>query len=154
MTYWRCSVHSKNHTYKATIREKGGIFFPGVNNHSHPPQTGLLRNIQVAHRVKETAQGNLFLSASAIVHNVMAKDVPKGSHSIPYPANLQNAANPKSFDFDLVVSALSSDFLKKNIPGRNNRYITFATENQLKLLAKAKHWFMDGTFKVVWDLFM
>ena len=46
---------------------------------------------------------------------------------------------------------MPSDFLKKDIQGRNHTHIIFATENQLKLIAKAKNWLIDATTKVVWD---
>ena len=41
------------------------------------------------------------------------------------------------------------DFFQKDVVVGDNRHLIFYTERQLQLLAKAKTWYMDGTFKIV-----
>lgn len=46
----------------------------------------------------------------------------------------------------------SDEFLVKDIQGEGFRHIVFATRYQLELLAKTKVWYMDGTFKVIFEM--
>ena len=39
--------------------------------------------------------------------------------------------------------------MRKDIHYRGRRHVIFASDSQLYLLAKAKTWFADGTFRVV-----
>lgn len=46
----------------------------------------------------------------------------------------------------------SDEFLVKDIQGEGFRHIVFATRYQLELLAETKVWYMDGTFKVIFEM--
>lgn len=52
-------------------------------------------------------------------------------------------------DEAFLQSTTSEQFLRKDIVVGRSRHIIFATSNQLDLLARAKTWYIDGTFKVV-----
>ncbi|XP_076078755.1 uncharacterized protein LOC143048767, partial [Mytilus galloprovincialis] len=78
------------------------------------------------------------------------------------PSSLQRTCNrvtasltpddPKDLDFELDLDYLDQkapDFYKKDVVVGNNRHLIFYTDRQLQLLAKAKTWYMDGTFRIV-----
>ena len=45
-------------------------------------------------------------------------------------------------------SIILKGFLRVDIETLEKRHLIFATEEQLKLLSKAKRWYVDGTFKL------
>lgn len=47
------------------------------------------------------------------------------------------------------LDQIAPDFYKKDVIVGNNRHLIFYTDHQLKLLAKAKTWYIDGTFRIV-----
>ena len=54
----------------------------------------------------------------------------------------------------LLHEFLPEKFLIKDVQmSDQKRHVVFATPKQIKLLAKAKVWYMDGTFKVIKDPF-
>jgi len=79
--------------------------------------------------------------------------------ALPAQENLSRAANrlrqklrpeePKDIDFNLEERNLPDGFLQKDISTTNSRHIMLATRQQLKLLCKAKKWYIDATFKLV-----
>ena len=58
---------------------------------------------------------------------------------------------PEPIDTSFVVDMrhVPENFLQKDIGGRDYRHIVFATPAQLQLLASAKTWYVDGTFRIV-----
>ena len=48
---------------------------------------------------------------------------------------------------------IPADFLVDDISVEGERHLVFATTKQLELLAKAKVWYCDGTFKILKDPF-
>ena len=82
-------------------------------------------------------------------------------HALPKPSNEVRAVNRKRtanrprhltpIDFELHMDGcgVPSNFVKSNIRSDNTRHIIFATCAWLKLLAEAKTWYVNGTFKVI-----
>ncbi|KAI8493197.1 hypothetical protein Bbelb_292010 [Branchiostoma belcheri] len=65
--------------------------------------------------------------------------------------------DPTDPEFDLQEEHIPGGFFRADIRYDGHRHLVFATDHQLKLLARAKTWYMDATFKVVgkpfYDLF-
>ena len=57
------------------------------------------------------------------------------------------------FLLQLDLDFLPDDFFREDIHFDGQRHIVFSSSHQLSLLAKAKIWYIDGTFKVVRDPF-
>ena len=79
--------------------------------------------------------------------------------ALPKPANVARAANrlrqklrpeqPKDLDFELVEECLPPGFFQADLTVKQRRHLIFARQEQLNTLAKAKSWYVDGTFKLV-----
>ena len=79
--------------------------------------------------------------------------------ALPRPALVARAANrlrqklrheqPKDLDFELVEECLPPGFFQADLTVKQRRHLIFARQEQLNTLAKAKSWYMDGTFKLV-----
>ena len=63
-------------------------------------------------------------------------------------------APPKDLDFALETDKLPPNFLLEDIVVGEQRHLLFATAAQLDMLAKARRWYIDGTFWVVRAPFM
>ena len=111
-------------------------------------------------KVKAKASVDIFKPASAIVEEVLLedlKDVP--CLCLPKPEYLARVFNrhrqrlrpkdPRDLNFDLEQDHIPDGFLRGDLQVRQNRrHLIFATDQQLQHLARAKSWYIDGTFKL------
>ena len=56
--------------------------------------------------------------------------------------------DPKDLEFILQEGHLPANFLQADVKMRSRRHLIFATAGKLKILSKAKQWYVDGTFKL------
>ncbi len=164
-TYWRCCVRNNHVTCPATIIQKADEYIEGAHDHVHEPRPGLGIVTKVRVDVKSEAARNIFEPAPNIVDRVITNaDLSQPIPTMPNPINLARAANrfrrvnkpadPSDVNFVLDAEHIPADFLVDDIRVDNGgRHIIFATPTMLHLLAKAKHWFVDATFKVVKEPF-
>ena len=99
---------------------------------------------------------HFFTSAASIIDRVILSQK-DNDPCILKPSNLARQANrkrqkqrpnnPTEIDFNL--DHIPSDFFLADISNNDRRHLLFATDRQLQLLANAKVWYVDGTFRVV-----
>ena len=116
--------------------------------------------------MKKIAAQEVFKSAAEFTEGLIRDRLPAGA---PCPAlssieNLARAANrrrqrrrprdPNDLKFELQQDYIPDGFVKADINVGERCHILLATDAQLALLACAKTWYIDGTFKVVKHQFM
>ncbi|KAI8502629.1 hypothetical protein Bbelb_193310 [Branchiostoma belcheri] len=118
-------------------------------------------NLQIQARVQQRAVYNLFKSAGQIVEEVVMGNfvVQAPNPDLPSMVNMVRMANkrrqalrPKDqtdLEFDLQEEHIPGGFFRADIRYDWHRHIVFATDHQLKLLAREKTWYMDATSNVV-----
>ena len=159
--HWRCAVRNKKVTCNMIVKEVNGVFIRGANEHSHPPEACPLTTSEVSKLIKDKAMDDVFRPALEIVEEVLLEhvDPTKPTASLPAPVNLARQANrkrranrpaePSDLTFGISEEHIPPNFLKSDISVGDKRHLLFVTQEQLQLLAKARNWYVDGTFKVV-----
>ncbi|XP_068250151.1 uncharacterized protein [Palaemon carinicauda] len=159
--HWRCAVRNKNVKCGMIIKEVNNSFIRGPSEHSHPPETCPATTSKVSKLIKDKAMEDVFRPALEIVEEVILENVDPTmpTASLPAPINLARQANrkrqanrpaePVDLSFEISEEHIPPNFLKFDIHVGDRRHLVFATEGQCQLLAKAKRWYVDGTFKVV-----
>lgn len=159
-TTWRCSKRVK-HDCDATIREVNGTYIHGPHPHSHLPNPGDFAAAKVTVEAKQLADADHRESARDIVIPLINKHFPPNcptdalskvkqiADNANYYRRKKRPHHPKDMDFDILAQRVPDDFLRDDIRVDTARHIILATPMQLKLLAKAKTWYMDATFKLV-----
>ena len=51
-TSWRCTIHNKQVTCRATVHQVSDIFLRGPQPHLHPTQPGIINTLQTKKRIK------------------------------------------------------------------------------------------------------
>lgn len=159
VVYWRCSQRNSAKC-KARVNQNGHVFTPGLIEHVCQPKFGanILARVRAECNVQARAQP--FTSARRIVETAIRSVVPEGHPvDLPHPDNLARNANrqrqqgrprhPNDLFFEIQEEVNPADFFLADVHVNGRRHILYATNHQLRLLKKAKNWFVDATFKVV-----
>ncbi|KAG1654737.1 hypothetical protein GQR58_024829 [Nymphon striatum] len=159
---WRCSVRGKE-PCSATVKQVGDTFTIGPKLHNHPAKPGILTAVKIKAEIKSAANQELYDSAESIVKKVTDRyndaDAPSPSRphmEIRITNRKRESARPKTPedikfipDQDFIERQIPEPFLRADIISETSRHIIFATDKKLELLANAKTWYIDGTFKIV-----
>lgn len=164
-TDWVCSIRNKNTKCKARVKEVDGVFLLSEADHCHPPSVGATTACHVKATIRTKGSQQPFATAHQLVKEAMRQHVSSEEPcpALPQPAALARAANrqrqktrpihPTSLDFELNEDAIPDDYLIGDITIGSRRHFVFSTPKQLQLLAAAKNWYVDGTFKLVREPF-
>ena len=106
----------------------------------------------------EKAASQVFSSAQAITNDVLIDQIESSTsvESLQHPIALYRSGNrkrfsprdPSTFDFAISHDILPAGFLRRDLLGIAYRHIIFASAPVLELLARAKVWYLDATFKL------
>jgi hypothetical protein len=155
---------------KAKIKIGDNMIIVGyVNTHSHAPDEAHIEVLQVRARIKrraeeteEAAQQILGqelqqLSQAAAVQMAPLRTVRRAIRSTKQKAN---AVHPVPTDRTFAIpdeytTLENGEGFLLHDSGTNdpNRILVFGTNRTMTLVQQSPHWFMDGTFKVVPELF-
>ena len=162
---WRCAVRNSKTSCSASVTQCGETFTRGPHRHNHSSDPGAAPNARIRREVKAQAAQEIFEPALNIVESVIRKEqqahgirpgLPK-LHNLTRVANLHRQqmrpTDPTDLDFEYDNDFLP-DFLVGDIKAGDKRHLMFATRQQLTLLASARSWYLDGTFKIVKDPFV
>ena len=143
---------------KARVKEVNGLFYPGDQQHCHPPVVGVTQISKVKATLRTRAKAEPFVSGVTIAEAAMRDHINPDAPFTTLPAQtiLARTANRvcqamrPTHPFDLHADhAIPDDFMIADITVRERRHLMFSTPEQLELLAKSKHWIVDGTFRLV-----
>ena len=138
-TDWLCTYRPKENPCSATVVERNGQFFQGINSHNHPAQPGLLTAVKVTASVKQKAVGDIFKPAPAIVDDVLVQQLNNAPcEGLPKPESIARTANrcrqklrpadPTDLNFTVNSDYLPDDFLRSDLRVRDNRHLVMATD--------------------------
>lgn len=157
--YWQCTVRSKVKHCKSTVIQRGDVFQMGLHGHNHEPKVAAMATGRIAALVKEKAQTNLLKPAPAIVNEVLQAEFASGA-PLPstvkpeYLARIANRARQfarsrglQNLAFEVNEDLIPEGFFRGDILKQGKRHLIFATEEQLRLLRKAKSWYIDQAFQ-------
>lgn len=163
-TYWKC-IYSDKHNKKhcsARIITTSNNEIQKETDHNHGGDAAMVEAVKVKNELRNAALTTsesphvLIASASAGIHDSVAAQLPSSSSlkrtiRNVRSATLENHGNPKTRKEIELPPAYSVTEKKHNFViydkgAVDDRMIVFGTEENLRLLAGAKHWLMDGTF--------
>lgn len=166
--WWKCTLKSSQGcrgSLSTDLQYENPV--PG-QPHNHAPDEASISYTKLRHQMKEKAQSShnapsqIFaesvsccsdaVKAMLPVEDNCKRSIRRYRPQLSTPSNLGELTIPQEF-----TTTLDQDpqpfLLYDNGPEANNRVIAFATEENLRLLADADTFFMDGTFDTAPPLF-
>ena len=112
-------------------------------------------------QLKTKAAENIFAPASSIIADVVDRHVTAAARALHMACSRARKGlrpeDPSTTDFDIdedfLQRAISETFFRKTIKVKDRRNLLFATDKQMEIMANARTWYVDATFKVVKDPF-
>ncbi|CAH3180988.1 unnamed protein product, partial [Porites lobata] len=166
----RCYTGVDRATYRQAVRTGHDILWTCIYCTDETPvpvaassmintEPGAVTAAKIVKLVKEKALEDKFKPASAIVEEVLLNELNAGCPALSKPEHMARAANrlrqrlrpedPKDLDFEIMEDCIPQGFFQAEVYVKERRQLIFATDEQLTILAKAKSWYLDGTFKLV-----
>lgn len=155
---------------KAKIKVRGDEFILGENQHTHAPEPGRPEMLRVQARIKRRAADTEETPQQIITAQVQglgqaaATQMPqvrsirrqvrrvRRNNNQP-PATPQNRATVEIPPEYARLTSGEGFLLHDTGVGDEQRILIFGTERTVNLLHAADHWYVDGTFKIVPELF-
>lgn len=139
------------------------------SSHNHSAEAAKVKVVELRNKIKTTALETsesphvIIASTSAQIHDSVAAHMPSMSslkrtirnirhaatEDLMNPVNLKEIVIPSQFR----VTEKNHDFLIYDKGAVDDRMLIFGTVENLRLLASAKHWFVDGTIGACSSLF-
>lgn len=161
VVYWRC-INRANKKCHARVHTAGEHVFKHVGEHNHAGNAAFVKKEMAVNQLKRTALesneapqlliANMASGVSAPVAVCLppvdslkriVRRVRQGEDGHP-----PNPSNRKDFVLadNYKLSEKKEMFLAFDSGHVDDRMLVFATSGNLKILARSKHWFCDGTF--------
>ena len=161
--YWRCRIRNKTNTCPATATQRGDNHTSGNHHHNHEADPAICMTTDLRVDVIAKAKDQPFTPAATLVKTALLPFAAGTQPSLPDPVNLTRVANrarekvrprdPTDLDFELATDFIPDGFFRKEVRVGTKRHLVFASDQMINILARAKRWYMDATFKIVKDPF-
>lgn len=154
----------------AKVKEKDDMIIATLNEHTHGPDVGSAKSQQLKQTMKRRAEDTqetpqqILTQTVEQVSEVTASQMPATrsirrairrwrqhhGNPLPVPPSRADMLIPEEY----TCTTNGEPFLLFDSGhGDNERVLIFSTQSNLQLLRENGHWFMDGTFKVVPEVF-
>lgn len=168
---WRCTIRNDKMYCPATVIQRGeDVYERGASLHCHGVDPSAASSARIKREVKQEAMKDIFKSATTIAERAIVNernangtrpDIPK-VQTLSRIANKHRQAERPDEPVNLVTFEYTEDYLPEFLCGDivpdpeypGVRHLMFASQNQQRLLARAKTWYVDGTFKIIKEPFV
>lgn len=154
---WRCTKRSADVKCPAMVRQTGDTFTAGRQPHIHAGVSGAAVKARIVRDVKRAARRNPFTSAYTIAEKAVL-NVPSVPNQRPvsylgrignYSRQADRPHHPSDLTFDVNMEHVPSELHLLDVSVGPKRHLVLFTDQQMRLLRKARCWYVDGTFHVV-----
>ena len=129
----------------------------GLHPHCHSGEAGAALRAKIVRDVKEKAKANPFASAYTIAETCISTNAHlPNQRPVATLGRIGNRCReqtrprqPADLEFVLNERHIPPEFDVADISVGKQRHLMFATKRQVTLLARARTWYVDGTFHVV-----
>ena len=139
------------------VRQTGDTFTAGRQPHVHAGVSGAAVKARIVRDVKRAARRNPFTSAYTIAQKAVL-NVPSLPNQRPvsylgrignYSRQADRPHHASDLTFDVNIEHVPSELHLLDISVGPKRHSVLFTDQQIRLLRKARCWYVDGTFHVV-----
>ena len=170
---WECEKRrgsgtgDKTNQCRSRLQVKDDAVIKEWHEHTHAPDVTRAEVLRTKTAIKRQAESSQD-TAQQIITSSMQGLSQEAATQLPHIRSIRrgirrnrqtgapaNPVNRASIDLPAQYKNLPNGerFLQYDSGAVDNRILIFATDASLQLLASSNHWFMDGTFKIVPELF-